>query len=95
MKKLVALFFALSLMASAALANPKLIDVSVKGMVCQSCAKTMQNKFKAQPAVQTVSVDLKKGLVHLTLKDGQDLTDDQIKTIVDSTDYKFASAQRK
>jgi copper chaperone CopZ len=95
MKKLIAVFFSLSLMAQAALANPKLIDVTVKGMMCSSCAKTMKTKFQAQNGVQSVNVDLKKGLVHVTMADGKDISDDQIKTIVDGTDYKVAGIARK
>ena len=95
MKKLIAVFFSLSLMASAALASPKLIDVSVKGMMCSSCAKTMKTKFQSQNGVQNVSVDLKAGLVHVTMADGKDISDDQIKTLVNSTDYKVAGIARK
>ena len=82
-------------MTSVAFASTKQINVSVKGMMCSSCAKKMQSKFKTQGGVENVSVDLKKGLVHVTMQDGKDISDDQIKTLINSTDYTVAQIQRK
>ena len=94
MKKMIALVFALGFLTSATLASTKQIDVSIKGMMCSSCAKKMQTKFKAQEGVENVKVDLKKGMVHVTLKDGTDMTDDQIKTLVTDHDYSVAQIHR-
>lgn len=94
MKKIFVALTAFALMTTAAFAATKQIDVSVKGMMCSSCAKKMQSKFKAQGGVQNVSVDLKKGLVHVSMQDGKDITDDQIKTLINSTEYSVAQIQR-
>lgn len=95
MKNLIAATLSLGLMMSVAFASTKQIDVSVKGMMCSSCAKKMQSKFKTQAGVENVSVDLDKGLVHVSMQDGKDLSDDQIKTLVNTTDYSVAQIQRK
>jgi copper chaperone CopZ len=94
MKKLLATLLALGLIASVALAGTSNINVSIKGMVCSSCAKKMETKFKAQDGVQNVSVDLKKGMVKVTMKDGKNLTDEQIKALVDDQDYSVAAIKR-
>lgn len=93
MKKI--LIASLILVSSVAFANPKQIHVAVKGMVCESCAKKISTKLQSQDGVQKVKVNLKKGIVDLTMKDGKDLSDDQIKTIVNDSDYSVATITRQ
>ena len=94
MTRILTALLALGLFASVALANAKQINVSVKGMMCSSCAKKMEGKLKTQDGVEAVSVDLKKGLVKVTLKDGKDLSDDQIKTLLNDHDYTVGQISR-
>jgi len=73
------------LVSATALAAPKMLTVHVNGMVCQFCSQGITKKFKANESVENVHVDMDKKEVHLTLKDGKDLTDAQItETIRDS-----------
>lgn len=97
MKKLMNGFiFSLILLSAAAFASTKQINVTIKGMMCSSCAKKMQSKFQNQAEVQAVKVDLKQGTVKLTMKDGKDLTDEQIKGVIGSDDeYSVAGISRK
>jgi cation transport ATPase len=97
MKTILMLVSVLGVLASStAFASAHLIDVSVKGIFCSSCAKEMRSLFRSQTAVQTASVDMKKGLLHLTMKDGQDLSDDQIKQLVSKDpDFSVEKIQRK
>ncbi len=58
------------------------VEVGVKGMVCSFCARGIEKKFSAEPAVEKVRVDLKNKIVSLNLKPGQDLDEETIRDII-------------
>ncbi len=92
MKKIL-IFVMLSLIAGAVFAQT--IEVKVKGMVCSFCAQGLDKKFKAEPSIETVKVELKKQLLSLTLKENSQLTDEQIKAVVTDAGYNVDSIIRK
>jgi copper chaperone CopZ len=75
---------ALALIATPALAT-ETVTVKVNGLVCDFCARAIEANMKRRKDVEKVHVDLDKGEVHLSLKDGNSLTDPALtKLIVDS-----------
>ena len=91
MKKLVVLLISAS-MSSFAFA--KEVKVSVKGMVCAFCAQGITKKFKAEPAVSKVDVSLEKKIVTIDLKDGQDISDEKINSILTDSGYNVEKIER-
>ncbi len=79
---------------SAALAADKSVVVSVKGMVCSFCAQGVTKKFKAEPSISNVDVSLEKKIVTLTLKDGQDLTDEKISSLLKDSGFNVEKINR-
>ncbi len=74
------------LLASAA-AQAKTIEITVDGLVCAFCAQGIEKKMKAQAATDKVFVSLEKRIVAVSLKDGQDIADDKLKTEITDAGY--------
>lgn len=64
------------------------ITVHVKGMVCDFCARGLTKSFSAfkeKAVLEDFKVDLSKHTVHLTVKDGATLSDDEITKVVEGS----------
>ena len=70
------------------------VNVKVKGMVCSFCAQGLDKKFRGHPAVEDVDVTIKAKEIRLQLKDGQTLTDEEIRTMVKDAGYNVDSIKR-
>lgn len=77
-----------------AFTQAKPITVQVKGMVCAFCAQGIEKKFKSLPEISTVKVSLETKKVDLDIKDGKDVTDEQIKKIVSEAGYDVVNIER-
>lgn len=96
MKKIInALAASFILMSSLAFASTKDIDIAVNGMVCGFCAQGISKKFSAEAAVEKVKVSLETKLVSLHLKDGKDLPDSTITSILKDAGYNVSKIERK
>jgi len=78
-----------------ALASAHEIDVGVNGMVCAFCAQGITKKFSKEPAVEKVKVSLEDKLVALRLKDGKDISNERITTILKDAGYSVSKIERK
>lgn len=89
------LIFALSsfLIAEPLDTSPK-IDIHVKGLVCDFCARSVEKTFGKNKAVDSVSVDLDAGIIHLVLKEGKILSDETIGKLVKANGYVLESIER-
>ena len=83
---LLALTFSLNTFAAS-------IKAEVNGMVCAFCAKGIEKKLKALPQSQAVFVDLKKHIVVLELKPGQNVPLDDFKAIIKDAGYDVTAAE--
>ncbi len=70
------------------------IQVAVKGMVCAFCAQGITKKFKNEPAVKSVDVNLEKERVTLTLEPGQDIADEKVKEILTDAGFSVDRIER-
>ena len=60
-------------------------QVTIDGMTCSGCAKSITSKLKEHPEVADVSIDLKKGQGKITFHPDKTLSEEQIKkSIVDA-----------
>lgn len=86
--------FATMIVANAAFANPKTIQIGLDGLVCAFCAQGVEKKMKAQPATDKVFISLEKKVAVIALKDGQDITDATIKAEITDAGYVVKSIAR-
>jgi cation transport ATPase len=63
------------------------IKAQVNGMVCAFCAQGIEKKMKAQSAAKEVYVDLKKKVVAVELREGQEFPLDQFKAQIKDAGY--------
>jgi copper chaperone CopZ len=97
MTKFLALFVALMIQTtlSVAWASATKIEVGVDGMVCGFCAQGITKKFKKNDDVESVKVDLESKKVSLVLKDGKNLSDNQITETLKNAGYSVSKIERK
>ena len=70
------------------------IGISIKGMVCSFCAQGIEKKFKAMPEVASVKVSLETKKVDLGLKEGKNLSDEQIDKVIKDSGYETVKIER-
>lgn len=71
------------------------VTVKVSGMVCSMCAQGIKKKFSKLESVKEIDVDLDAKIVRLQTKDGQTVTDKQIKELITEAGYNVATIERK
>jgi cation transport ATPase len=91
MKK--ALFAAGVLMASGGAFATQTIKAQVNGMVCAFCAQGIEMKMGKQAATKEVFVDLKKKVVAVELKDGQQMSLEKFKADIKDAGYDVVKAE--
>jgi len=64
-------------------------------MICESCAESVTTKLKSNSDVESVAVNVKKGLVDIALKDGALVTDEALKLLIADAGYTALSVTRK
>lgn len=72
-----------------------MLTVNVKGMVCDFCARAVTKVFGKNDAVEGVHVDLDNGEIHVGLKPGMSLSDDDVKQLVKKSGYALVSVERE
>lgn len=72
----------------------KEVKIDVNGMVCAFCAQGITKKFKAEPAVEVVDVNLGEKRVKLVLKDNQDIDDSRIRENLTDSGYNVTKIER-
>ncbi len=70
------------------------LKAEVNGMVCAFCAKGIEKKLNALPQKQSAYVDLKSRVVALQLKEGQDVSDEGFKKIIQDAGYSVSKLAR-
>jgi periplasmic mercuric ion binding protein len=87
MKKLVFTTVVLSTLMSNTAFAVQTIKANVNGMVCAFCAQGIEKKMRALSQTQDVYVNLKQRVVAVELKEGQVLSNDQVKSIIKDAGY--------
>lgn len=84
-----------ALMMFASVANAETIKASVNGLVCAFCATGIEKTFKAEPAVETVHVDLESKLVTINTKADQKMDDAAITKLITDAGYTVTGIKRE
>ena len=98
--------FALALAATPALADEhamepaqivEMADVSVglNGLVCDFCATALKKVFSKQKTVAHTYVDLDTKLLSVVFKDGESMSDEELRKLVKKAGYKATEIERK
>jgi mercuric ion binding protein len=93
MKKLIqiAAAFAVLIASSATAAT---IEINVNGLVCAFCAQGIEKKLRKFPATADVVVSLEQRQVAVSLKDGEDIPDADLRKALTNAGYTVTSIQR-
>lgn len=83
-----------SLLAIATHGMAATIEMSVNGLVCAFCAQGIEKKLKKFPATAQVVVSLEHRLVAVSLKDGQDIADADLRKALTDAGYTVKSIAR-
>jgi copper chaperone CopZ len=85
---------AATLFTVAATSTAATIEMSVNGLVCAFCAQGIEKKLKKFPATAEVVVNLEHRLVAVALKDGQDISDADLRQALTDSGYTVKSISR-
>lgn len=97
MKKFLTILTVTLLISGApALAEDRTDDIVVKvnGMVCDFCAQSLKKVFGKEESVNDIAVDLDNQTVTVDTKEGQELSDEKIKELIEWGGYDFVSIER-
>lgn len=70
------------------------IEMTVNGLVCAFCAQGIEKKLKKFPGTAEVVVNLEHRLVAVLLKDGQDISDAELRKALKDAGYTVKSIER-
>lgn len=94
--KIFAFALALAMVAPVAAApGAQMVTVKVNGLVCDFCARSIEQMMKKRPDVAGVHVDLDKGEVHLSLKSGATLEDAALRKLITDSGYAVTTIARE
>lgn len=96
MKKTIMTLALLTMLSPAAFAahGGKHVTVGLNGLVCDYCAQSMKKIFGKKEPVSAVEVDLTKKTMTLDIKQGAELSDDDIRKGVTDAGYTVTGITR-
>jgi copper chaperone CopZ len=93
MKFVPRILISLLLLASAS-ARAATIEMNVNGLVCAFCAQGIEKQLRKFPATADVVVSLEQKLVAVSLKDGQDIPDAELRRALTNAGYTVKAIER-
>jgi copper chaperone CopZ len=87
-------FLSVMLLAIALTSSAATIEMTVNGLVCAFCAQGIEKKLKKFPAASEVVVSLEHRLVAVALRDGQDISDDELRKALKDAGYTVKTIAR-
>jgi len=70
------------------------IEMKVNGLVCGFCAQGIEKTLRKNPATADVLVSLEDRLVAVVTKEGQDISDDELKKALTASGYDVKAIER-
>ena len=70
------------------------IEMNVNGLVCAFCAQGIEKQLRKFPATAEVVVSLEHKLVAVTLKEGQDIPDAELRRALTNAGYTVTAINR-
>ena len=72
----------------------EVLSISVNGLVCDFCARSIEKLFSKKESVKSINVNLEKMLITITLKKGKSLNDSIIKKVISDSGYEIREISR-
>jgi copper chaperone CopZ len=92
--KRIQLSFLIVLLAATAVSAAATVEMTVNGLVCAFCAQGIEKKLKKYPATAEVVVNLEHHLVAVSLKEGQDISDAELRKALTDAGYTVKTIAR-
>lgn len=70
------------------------VNVSVNGLVCDFCARSIEKLFNKEDSVKKVNIDLERMLITINLKQGRNLSNNIILELVMDSGYDVIEINR-
>ena len=83
-----------AVMAFAGNAAADTIEMKVNGLVCAFCAQGIEKTLRKNPATADVIVSLEHRLVAIATKEGQDISDTELKQALKDAGYDVKAIER-
>lgn len=83
-----------ALALTSAVAQAGTIEMTVNGLVCGFCAQGIEKTLRKNPATADVIVSLEKRLVAVSTKEGQDISDDELRNALTASGYAVKAIER-
>jgi copper chaperone CopZ len=74
--------------------GPRVIEITILGMVCPFCSYGVQQKMKKVDGIADLDIDLDKGLATLTLADNGDASNELLIRTVKDAGFEVATITR-
>jgi mercuric ion binding protein len=84
----------LALMLVGAACSADTIEMKVNGLVCGFCAQGIEKTLRKNPATADVFVSLENRLVAVATKEGQQITDDELRAALTQSGYDVKTIER-
>lgn len=70
------------------------VQVSVKGLVCDFCARALEKVFNKRDEVSSIKVDLDKDLITIEMRPGKSLDDQTLSKLIIDSGYNVAHIKK-
>ncbi len=74
--------------------NSEVLNISVNGLVCDFCARSIEKIFSKKEAIESININLEKMLITINLKKGKNLDDNTIKQLIKDSGYDVREINR-
>ena len=72
----------------------EVLSISVNGLVCDFCARSIEKLFSKKESVKSINVNLEQMLITISLKKGKSLNDDIITKVITDSGYDIREINR-
>ena len=75
--------------------NNEILYISINGLVCDFCARSIEKLFKKKSAVKNININLDEMLVTIFLKKGETINNQIINQIIIDSGYDIKEIRRE
>ena len=73
----------------------EVLNISVNGLVCDFCERSIEKLFSKKESVKSINVNLEEMLITINLKKGKSLNDDMIRQVIRDSGYDIKEIKRE
>ena len=73
----------------------EVLTISVNGLVCDFCARSIEKLFSKKESVKSIDVNLGNMIITINLKKGKKLNDDIVRQVIKDSGYDVTEINRE